>query len=139
MEIRLAATEDKKDILKDDTHIRPDRLDKCILDELVYVLWDGGTIVGVLRYSLFWQSVPFLDLLYLDEAYRGKGHGRQMMNHWEDAMRAMGYSYVMLSTQADETAKYFYEKLGYRRIGAFLPPEQEAEELMYLKELVRTL
>jgi hypothetical protein len=43
----------------------------------------------------------------------------------------------MLSTQEDETAKYFYEKLGYRRIGAFLPPEQDADEIMYLKELTQ--
>jgi ribosomal protein S18 acetylase RimI-like enzyme len=84
---------------------------------------------------LFWQSIPFLDLLYIDEAYQGKGYGRQMMAHWESAMQAMGYKYVMLSTQEDETAKYFYEKLGYRRIGAFLPPEQDADEIMYLKTL----
>lgn len=51
-------------------------------------------------------------------------------------MRTMKYPYVMLSTQEDETAKYFYEKLGYRRIGAFLPPEQDADEIMYLKELL---
>jgi hypothetical protein len=25
-------------------------------------------VVGVLRYSLFWQTIPFLDLLYIDEA-----------------------------------------------------------------------
>lgn len=36
-------------------------------------------------------------------------------------MQRMKYKYVLLSTQEDETVKYFYEKLGYRRIGAFLP------------------
>ena len=50
-------------------------------------------------------------------------------------MASAGYPYVMLSTQEDETAKFFYEKLGYRRIGAFLPPEQDADEIIYLKEL----
>ena len=47
----------------------------------------------------------------------------------------MGYAYTMLSTQADETAKFFYEKLGYRRVGAFLPPKQDAEEILYLKQI----
>ena len=88
-----------------------------------------------MRYSLFWQSIPFLDLLYIAEDYREKGYGRQMMEHWESTMQRMKYKYVMLSTQEDETAKYFYEKLGYRRIGAFLPPEQDADEIMYLKML----
>ena len=50
-------------------------------------------------------------------------------------MKAMGYAYAMLSTQEDESAKFFYEKQSYCRIGAFLPPEQEAEEIVYLKEL----
>ncbi len=135
MEIRLADSQDIREILKYDNHIRRNRLAECIRNQFVYVLCDGKNIVGVLRYSLFWQSIPFVDLLYMDEAYRGKGYGRQMMDHWETVMQSMQYKYGMLSTQEDETAKYFYEKLGYRRIGAFLPPEQDADEIMYLKEL----
>ena len=135
MEIRLADSKDKQKILKYDNHIHPNKVGECIRNQLVYVLCEEKRIVGVLRYSLFWQSIPFLDLLYIDEVYRGKGFGRQMMAHWESAMRAMDCKYVMLSTQEDETAKYFYEKLGYRRIGAFLPPEQDADEIIYGKEL----
>ena len=135
MEIRLANRNDQQGVIKYDSHIHPSTVDKCIQDQLVYVLCDEENIVGILRYSLFWQSIPFLDLLYIDEAYRGKGYGRQMMDHWEAVMQTMKYEYVMLSTQEDETAKYFYEKLGYRRIGAFLPPDQDADEIMYLKML----
>ena len=132
MEIRLADSNDKQAVIQYDRHIHPDRVGRCIQNRLVYVLCDEERIVGVLRYSLFWQTIPFLDLLYIDEAYRGKGYGRQMMAYWEAEMRSQ---YVMLSTQEDETAKFFYEKLGYRRIGAFLPPEQDADEIMYLKVL----
>ena len=135
MEIRLANRNDQQSVIKYDGHIHPSTVDKCIQDQLVYVLCDEENIVGILRYSLFWQSIPFLDLLYIDEAYRGKGYGRHMMDHWESVMQTMQYEYVMLSTQEDETAKYFYEKLGYRRIGAFLPPDQDADEIMYLKML----
>ena len=135
MKIRLAEGRDKPGILKYDCHIPHARFGECIWNQRIYVLCDEKEIVGVLRYSLFWQSIPFLDLVYLDGNYRQKGFGRQMMEHWEAAMRAMEYKYVMLSTQADETAKFFYEKLGYRRIGAFQPPEQDAEEIMYLKTL----
>ncbi len=135
MEIRLADSKDKQKVVKYDCHIHHNKVGECIWNQLVYVLCDEEKIVGVLRYSLFWQSIPFLDLLYIDEAYRDKGYGRQMMAHWESAMQRMQYKYVMLSTQEDETAKYFYEKLGYRRIGAFRPPEQDADEIMYLKTL----
>ena len=137
MEIILAASRQLQAVRRYDSHIPPIRLSDCIRDNQVYALQDGGNVIGVLRYSLFWQTIPFLDLLYIDEDYRGKGYGRQMMDHWEAQMADLGYPYIMLSTQADETAKYFYEKLGYRRIGAFLPPEQQADELLYLKELVQ--
>lgn len=137
MDIRPAMTEDKEKIAKYDRHIHPNRLGKCIGDGQVMVLREGADILGVLRFSLFWQSIPFLDLLLIDEAYRGQGWGSKMMADWEESMERMGYSYVMLSTQEDETAKYFYEKLGYCRIGAFLPPDQEADEIMYLKKLTQ--
>ena len=142
-----ARSKDKAKIMTVDRHIQPKLLDECICNGQIYVLKDdsiknGGQnhrmkdpVVGVLRYSLFWQAIPFLDLLYLDESYRGKGFGTRMMNLWENDMRSSGYKYVMTSTQADETAWKFYEKLGYRKAGAFLPPEQEADELIYLKEL----
>lgn len=135
LEIRPAVAADKKQIMKYDCHIQPGNLILCIDNGMVDVLCDGKQIVGVLRYNLFWQSIPFLDLIYIDDAYRGQGYGGMMMAHWENSMKAIGYSYLMLSTQEDETAYIFYEKLGYRRIGAFLPPEQEADEIMYLKEL----
>ena len=135
MEIRLAVAADKAKILQYDRHIHHNKVEECIHNGLVDVLCGGEEVVGVLRYNLFWQSIPFLDLIFIDEAYRGQGWGSKMMVKWEESMKAMEYPYVMLSTQEDETAKYFYEKLGYRCIGAFLPPEQEADEIMYLKEL----
>lgn len=135
MEIRLAVAKDKKKVLKYDCHIHHNKVGECIHNGLVDVLCDDDKIVGVLRYNLFWQSIPFLDLLFIDESYRCQGWGRKMMEKWETSMKCLGYPYVMLSTQEDETAKFFYEKIGYHRIGAFLPPEQEVEEIMYLKEL----
>lgn len=130
---------DIQQLAKLDRHIPPVRLEACVRDSKVYVLKDSensdARIVGVLRYSLFWQTIPFLDLLYLDETYRNKGFGTEMMKRWEQLMRCQGYKYVMTSTQADESAWRFYEKLGYRKVGGFFPPEQDAEEWMYLKQL----
>ena len=147
MIIELAQSKDKQKIAKLDSHIPLPRVGECIWNGQVYVLKDdsiknGGQnhrvkdpVVGVLRYSLFWQTIPFLDLLYIDEAYRNRGFGAQMMHAWETAMAIRGYKYVMTSTQADEDAWKFYEKLGYQKVGGFCPPEQEAKEWMYLKRL----
>ena len=135
MRIELARRGDIPALLSCDRHLPVSRLTVCVDQGMVYALRLGGRVVGVLRYSLFWQTIPFLDLIFLEEACRGQGFGRQAMAFWEKAMLDNGFRYAMVSTQADETARFFYEKLGYHRIGAFLPPEQEADELLYLKEL----
>ena len=136
MMITLAQSKDKQEIARIDCHVPPARLEECIGNGQIYILKDGSdSVVGLLRYSFFWQTIPFLDLIYLEESYRGKGLGKEMMRKWEGAMKIDGYGYVMTSTQSDENAWRFYEKIGYRRIGGFFPPEQEAEEWMYLKEL----
>ena len=144
MVIELALENEKSQIMWLDRHIPMNRLGECIERQQIYVLKDDFTqtdhrlknsVVGVLRYSLFWQIIPFLDLLYIDEAYRKQGFGTKMMEKWETEMRLCGYAYVMTSTQADEEAWRFYEKLGYRKKGEFFPPEQEAEEWIYWKKL----
>ena len=143
MLIEIAKLADIQNIAKLDTHIPKERLTECVRLGHVYVLKDDSActppenapIVGTLRYSLFWQTIPFLDLLYISRAFRRMGHGTEMMRTWEEAMKKRGYEYVMTSTQADEDAWAFYEKLGYRRAGGFFPPEQDAEEWIYLKKL----
>lgn len=134
MKIRLAKIEELESVHFLDSHITHAMLRKCIENEQEFVLInEEDKIVAVLRYTMFWQSIPFLDLIFIIDDYRNKGYGRKMMNYWEERMKLLGYKYVMTSTQADETAFAFYERLGYEKTGAFYPPDQTAEELIYLK------
>lgn len=55
----------------------------------------------------------------------------QSDKNYKLAFRKQHLSYM----QADEDAWEFYGKLGYRKVGEFFPPEQEAEEWMYVREL----
>ena len=135
MTIRTAVPADLDGIRNYDRHIPASRLEDCIRRRQVVVLEDNGKILGVLRWNLFWQSLPFLDLIFLDDALRGQGWGTEMMALWEINMTEQGFRHVLLSTQEDELAKFFYEKLGYTLCGDFLPPDQDARELMYRKEL----
>ena len=137
MKIKTANINDLGNILKIDRHVPKDRLEKLIGEGFIYLLEDEvkGSIEGFLRYSLFWQTIPFLDLIILNENYRNKGFGTLLMDKWENDMKLNSFKYVMTSTQADETAWQFYEKRGYLNKGGFFPPNQEAEELIYVKEL----
>lgn len=33
-------------------------------------------IIGWLRYSYFWDNIPFMNMLYINENYRNKGIGK---------------------------------------------------------------
>ena len=93
-----------------------------------------GELAGWLRWNLFWDNTPFLNLLFLLESHRGKGYGRELMAHWEARMAGLGYNQVMTSTASDEYAQHFYARLGYTALGGFTP-FGEAYELILGKEL----
>jgi GNAT superfamily N-acetyltransferase len=136
MTIDVAKPEDFPGICCYDRHIPAERLLSCIEAGQVLVLKENMQVRGILRWSLFWQTIPFVDLIFLDFSIHGQGLGTKMMAFWEQMMEKAGYSFVMTSTQEDETAWQFYEKLGFHRIGSFLPPDQEAPELIYGKSLI---
>ena len=45
---------------------------------------------------------PFLNLLFILPAYRGKGYGAGAMAQWEQAMKKRGFKTLLISTQVDE-------------------------------------
>ena len=101
---------------------------------------EEGQPVGVLRYQLFWEQIPFLNLLFLKASARRQGHGRAAMALWEAEMSRAGHGMVLVSTQSDEPAQHFYRKLGYRDCGCLLldiPGYRQPAELFLCKELPR--
>jgi len=130
LDIRVATMEDLALLLRYDWHIGGQEYSRIIPLGRVLLAYDGERFVGWLRYGLFWDEIPFMNMLFFLEAERGKGFGRALVSDWENRMRAEGYKRVMTSTQADESAQHFYRKLGYCDTGALLLPEQAAELLL---------
>ncbi|MDE5984910.1 MAG: GNAT family N-acetyltransferase [Eubacterium sp.] len=134
MEIRYAAMEDKNLLLSEDGHIKEEILKEIIKDKREIIMLVDGHFAGWIRYNLFWDEIPFMNMLYLLEAYRGKGYGTQLVKFWENEMRKLGYDRLMTSTQANECAQHFYRKLGYQDAGSFFPFCNDLE-IIFTKEL----
>ena len=137
-EIRYAAEADKAFWFTLDRHMSGGEFDLKVRDRRGYVISDGGRPAGVMRYNLFWDSIPFLTLIHLDEAYQRKGFGSKAMLHWEGEMRERGCKIVMTSTQVDEQAQHFYRKLGYMEKGSLSldnTPLAQPLEMFMLKNL----
>ena len=136
MEIRHVELRDKAGWHALDRHLSEAGFDEKVRNKQGYVLLDGDKIEGVLRYNLFWDNTPFCTLLYIDEKHRGRGLGKQLMEHWERDMKSQGYGMLMTSTQVDEDAKHFYRKLGYKDCGGFVvdvPGYEQPMEMIMIK------
>lgn len=138
MTIRYAEKTDLDACLTLDGHIPEAAYARKIAAKQVCVLEEAGEIRAVLRWSLFWDSIPFCNLLYVAEGARNRGLGRALTAHWEGEMKALGFGLAMTSTQADESAQHFWRKLGYRDCGGFIlpfPGYEQPMELMMAKAL----
>ncbi len=134
MLIRTAQMGDM-DILKEyDHHISANELENSIHLNRIYIIEECGKLTGWLRYNLFWDSIPFMNMLYVLDGNRGKGFGKLLVKYWESQMKELNYKEVMTSTQSDECAQHFYYSLGYSAIGGFLR-EKDAFELILSKKL----
>lgn len=117
--IRYAEKADCLWIMKHEEHIAENVLRNKIENGEVYIVEENDKIIGWLRYNLFWDNVPFLNMIYLLEEYRKIGIGKLLIGHWEKEMKQKGYKNVLTSTQSNEEAQHFYRKLGYVEIGGF--------------------
>lgn len=109
-----------------------------IRDKRGYVICAGNKPVGIMRYNLFWDNIPFLTLIHFEKAYQRKVFGKKAMLYWENEMRELGYKMVMTSTQVDEQAQHFYRKLGYVEKGCLSfdnTPLEQPMEMLYVKNI----
>jgi ribosomal protein S18 acetylase RimI-like enzyme len=139
-EIRYVSESDKSFWYTLDEHLREIEFELKIRDKKGYIISDGDKPVGVMRYNLFLDNIPFLTLIELDEPYRRNGFGKLAMLYWEKEMLELGYKMVMTSTRIDEEAQHFYRKLGYLDRGSIFfdsTPFEQAQELIMVKNILR--
>ena len=103
-----------------DRHLPEWEFDNKVRTKRGYVLLDDDVPVGILRYNLFWDQIPFCTLIFIKQDQQGKGYGKCLMDYWERAMEAQGFGMLLTSTQSDEQAQHFYRKLGYKDCGGLV-------------------
>lgn len=136
MEIKYVTMNDKEFWFTLDKHLSRDEYDDKVRRKMGYVIFEDGKPIGILRYNLFWDSVPFCNMLYIAWEEHSKGYGRAIMEFWENDMKAQGFKMIMVSTQVDESAQHFYRKLGYQDAGCLLltvPGFEQAMEMFFTK------
>jgi GNAT superfamily N-acetyltransferase len=133
--VRLATQDDLNELTERDR--LPEAEVAAILGRgriLLAVDDDTEGFVGWLRWGLFWDEVPFMNRLHVDEPRRGAGVGRLLVSEWERGCGGDGHVTVMTSTLSAESAQHFYRKLGYADAGCLFLPGESAE-IFFIKHL----
>ncbi len=121
-----------------DSHIKESVFLRKAENGECFIIEADGVPVGILRYNLFWDEIPFLTLIYIEETQRRKGYGKPAMLAWEAEMKLLGYNTALTSTLSNEDAQHFYRALGYRECGCLilnLKNLTEPLEMFFIKSL----
>jgi len=129
-QIRLAGKEDLDQITKRELAIGADVIENKIGLGEVIVTDDCGQITGILRFSWFWDYLPFINYLWVEEGFRHEQRASRMIQKLEEITEGKNYQTILTSTQADETAQNFYRKIGFEDAGGFTMHDQPFELIM---------
>jgi ribosomal protein S18 acetylase RimI-like enzyme len=127
MRYEYALEMDYNYIYEKDKHVSKELIKTKIHQKEIIIARDINRNIGWLRYGYFWDNIPFMNMLYIEEEYRRKGIGTGLVKFWEDEMKMKGYNLVMTSSLANEQAQFFFRKLGYNDSGCLLLNNQPLE------------
>lgn len=134
MNLKHMQMSDKDFVMNIDSHVNDLQYKNRVDTKTGYIIWTDNIRAGLMHYSVLWDSLPFLNLIFVKETHRNKGIASKAMELWEEDMKEQGYKMVLVSTQVDEDAQHLYRKLGYIECGALLmngtPFEQPMEMFM---------
>lgn len=133
--IRYAFIDDLAILKKYDVHILENELRNSLNKNRIIVMEDDGVFMGWLRYNLFWDNTPFINMLYILDNFQGRVCGGQLLVFFEKEMRENGHCLILTSTLSNERAQFFYRKHGFSDCGSLILPGQPLE-IILLKNLV---
>ena len=91
-------------------------------------------LIGGLDACITSFNILYVSTLFVDEKYRRKGYGRQMIEEMERRAKKMGVNTIRLDT-FDWQGKDFYLALGYEIVGHYENKEDGYSEYFFLKRI----
>ena len=88
--------------------------------EEVYAAVDGGQTLGFYWYTNHgaFHSFPYLHIIAVDEACRGRGVGTALLAHFEALVFEKSSKAFLVVADFNTRAKKLYESIGYEQVGA---------------------
>ena len=95
---------------------------------------ESGRLIAGLDACVTAFKILYVSTVFVDEEYRRKGIGAQLIREMEKRAAAMGVNAIRLDT-FDWQGKEFYEALGYTAVGHYDHTEDGYSEFFFLKRI----
>ena len=95
---------------------------------------ENGRLIAGLDACVTAFKILYVSTVFVDEEYRRKGIGAQLIREMEKRAAAMGVNAIRLDT-FDWQGKEFYEALGYTAVGHYDHSEDGYSEYFFLKRI----
>jgi GNAT superfamily N-acetyltransferase len=108
-----------------------------VFEDIDLVAKDGtGKVIGGINSMFYCWKILFIDILWVDEAYRGQGIGSQLMHKIQEIASEKGCCLIHLDT-FEFQAKDFYLKQGFEIYGVLedCPP---GHNRIYFKKKIQS-
>ncbi len=105
-------------------------IDGLSQNPIAFEIREGQNFIGCVVVQLFWGQLH-IKYLVVEEPYRGKGIGRQLLEHAFEFGRNQGCTFVFVETMNFQ-APGFYERLGFQ-IELTRPGFDKNTSMHYLK------
>ncbi len=99
--VRMAVNADL-DYLLQRGHINEEVLRRKIGQDEVFLLTVDNQPAGLLILEYLWSIIPYIALIWIEEAHRKQGYSRLLLDFIEVRLRAEGHEVLYSSSQADE-------------------------------------
>ncbi|MCC7268907.1 MAG: GNAT family N-acetyltransferase [Caulobacteraceae bacterium] len=120
-----------------DRHIDPAWVRRCLAAGEYFVAREAGEIVGFLRFTWFWRTMPYMELIQVREDRRRDGIGSRLVAAWETAMRAAGAELLITSSMSDEPGpQVWHRRNGFSESGELTFGRlQQTPEVFFVKPI----
>jgi len=87
MIVSYARLDDKDWLIEADHPMQIDWIVRCLNNNEYLIAKKDNKPLGFIRFSYFWGSIPYMDMIRVNEENRGKGIGKMVFQFWEDLMK----------------------------------------------------
>lgn len=133
--VRLAEVGDLA-FVGQDRYLESALLERKVEDGEVFLAEIDGVPAGYLRLEFLWSTQPYIALVRVIEAHRGKGVGKAMLAYVEDVLRSSGHPSLLSSSQADEPEpQAWHRHMGFVECGIINGLNEGVGEIFFTKQL----